>query len=74
MSFGPKNIGATYQVAMNYMFHDYIGDFVEVYIDDIVIKSSSFEAHLAHLGKIFERMYRHQLKLNPLKCAFAVSA
>lgn len=74
MPFGLKNIEETYQLGMNYIFHDYICDFVEVYIDDIVIKSSSFKTHLVHLRKIFKRMHRCQLKLNPLKYAFAVSA
>lgn len=58
---------------MNYTFHDYIGEFVEIYIDDIVIKLPRFEVHLLHLRRMFERMERHQLKLNPLKCAFIVS-
>lgn len=41
VSFGLKNIGATYQRAMNSMFHDFIENFIQVYIDDIFIKSSS---------------------------------
>jgi hypothetical protein len=41
MTFGLKNAGATYQRAMNYIFHDLIGELVEIYIDDIVVKSVS---------------------------------
>jgi hypothetical protein len=41
MTFGLKNVGATYQHAMNYIYHDLIGKLVEIYIDDIVVKSTS---------------------------------
>ena len=41
MTFGLKNAGATYQRAMNYIFHDLIGKLVEIYIDDVVVKSKS---------------------------------
>ena len=41
MLFGLKNTGATYQRAMNTIFHEYIGKFMEVYIDDVVIKFDS---------------------------------
>jgi hypothetical protein len=40
MTFGLKNAGATYQGAMNYIYHDLIGKLVEIYIDDIVVKST----------------------------------
>lgn len=49
MTFGLKNTGATYQRAMNYIFHDLIGLLVEVYIDDVVVKSRSEDVHLADL-------------------------
>ena len=74
MPFGLKNAGATYQRAMNSIFHDFIETFMQVYIDDIVIKSISAEAHLHHLSQSFERMRKHGLKMNPLKCAFFVQA
>jgi hypothetical protein len=41
MTFGLKNVGATYQRAMNYIYHDLIGELVEIYIDDVVVKSTS---------------------------------
>jgi hypothetical protein len=41
MTFGLKNVSATYQRAMNYIYHDLIGKLVEIYIDDIVVKSTS---------------------------------
>jgi hypothetical protein len=74
MTFGLKNAGATYQRAMNLIFHALLGVILEVYIDDIVIKSAGFRDHLVNLRVAFERMRKYQLKMNPLKCAFAVSA
>ena len=44
--FGLKSVGATYQRAMNLIFHDFIGKFMEIYIDDVVIKSDSKQVHL----------------------------
>jgi hypothetical protein len=49
MTFGLKNAGATYQCAMNYIFHDLIGKLVEIYIDDVLVKSASVEGHLEDL-------------------------
>ena len=72
MPFGLKNAGATYQRAMNVIFHDMLGQHMEIYIDDIVVKSKKVTEHVNHLRKSFERMRLHQLKLNPLKCAFGV--
>lgn len=46
---------------------------MEVYIDDIVVKSQDFNNHLLNLEKRFLEMRKHQLKINPLKCAFGVS-
>jgi hypothetical protein len=74
MTFGLKNAGATYQRAMNLIFHDLFGIILEVYIDDIVVKSASLNSHLADLILAFEKMRRYGLKMNPLKCAFGVSA
>ena len=47
---------------------------MEVYIDDVVVKSQDFNTHLKNLEKAFLRMRKHQLKMNPLKCAFGVQA
>jgi hypothetical protein len=54
MTFGLKNAGATYQRAMNYIFHELIGRIVEIYIDDVVIKSLDHESHLADVRKTLE--------------------
>src|SRR5688572_16952001 len=74
MTFGLKNAGATYQRAMNLIFHELLGNTVEVYIDDIVVKSAEFSSHIADLRKAFDKMCRYGLKMNPRKCAFGVSA
>jgi hypothetical protein len=74
MTFGLKNACTTYQRAMNLIFHDLLGAIMEVYIDDIVIKSASFDEHMADLRTALERMVKYGVKMNPLKCAFGVSA
>jgi hypothetical protein len=74
MTFGLKNAGATYQRAMNYIYHDLIGKLVEIYIDDVVVKSTLTGGHLEDLRQVFERTRRFRLKMNPKKCAFGVSA
>jgi hypothetical protein len=74
MTFGLKNAGATYQRAMNYIFHKHISEIVEIYIDDVVVKSRSYEEHLADLRRMLECTRKHGLKMNPNKRAFGVSA
>jgi hypothetical protein len=54
MTFGLKNAGATYQRAMNYIYHDLIGKLVEIYIDDVVVKSTSTGGHMEDLHQVFE--------------------
>jgi len=74
MTFGLKNAGATYQRSMNFIFHEFIDKLVEIYIDDVVVKSVDFIKHLANLRKVLECTRKHGLKMNPNKCAFGVSA
>lgn len=74
MPFGLKKVRATYQHVMSYMFHGFIETFMQVYIYDILVRSSSENGHLDHLRESFERMRKYGLKMNPLKCAFCVSA
>jgi hypothetical protein len=74
MTFGLKNAGTTYQHAMNYIFHDLIGKLVEIYIDDVVVKSASAEGHLGDVRQVLQRTRRFGLKMNPKKCAFGVSS
>jgi hypothetical protein len=74
MTFGLKNPSATYQRAMNYIFHELIGKIVEIYIDDVVIKSLNHDSHLKDVKRTLECTRKHGLKMNPNKCAFGVSA
>jgi hypothetical protein len=62
MTFGLKNVGATYQRAMDLIFHELLRNTVEVYIDDIVVKSTEFSSHIADLRKTFGKMRRYGLK------------
>jgi hypothetical protein len=73
MTFGLKNACAAYQRAMNLIFHVLLGVILEVYIDDIFIKSARLDHHLANLRLALERMRWYGLKMNPLKCAFGES-
>nr|CAN61262.1 hypothetical protein VITISV_005781 [Vitis vinifera] len=73
MSFGLKNAGATYQRLMTKIFKPLVGRTVEVYIDDIVVKSKTREEHVLHLQEVFHLLKKYDMKLNPSKCAFGVS-
>jgi hypothetical protein len=68
-----KNVGATYQRAMNLIFHDLVGVLMEVCINDVVVKSVWFEEHVTNLKLSLERMKKYMLRMNPLKCAFGVT-
>jgi hypothetical protein len=74
MTFGLKKVGATFQRTMNLIFHELLGNTVEVYIDDIVVKSAKFSSHIADLRRAFDKMCRYGLRMNPRKCDFGVSA
>ena len=74
MPFGLKNAGATYQRLVNRMFQKQIGTTMEVYIDDMLVKSTTAELHIAHLSEVFQILRNYNMKLNPAKCAFGVSA
>ncbi|XP_070011122.1 uncharacterized protein [Nicotiana sylvestris] len=72
LSFGLKNAGATYMRAMTTIFHDMIHKEIEVYVDDVIIKSKRAIYHMEDLRKFFNRLRKYNLKLNPAKCAFEV--
>ncbi|KAL0287782.1 UNVERIFIED_CONTAM: Transposon Tf2-12 polyprotein [Sesamum calycinum] len=74
MPFGLKNAGATYQRAMQKIFDDMLHKNVDCYVDDLVVKSRMRQDHLQDLRKVFERLRRYQLKMNPLKCAFSITS
>ena len=74
MPLGLKNAGATYQRLVNKMFQRQIGTTMEVYIDDMLVKLTTAELHIAHLSEAFQILREYNMKLNPAKCAFGVSA
>jgi hypothetical protein len=74
MTFGLKNAGATYQRAMNLIFHDLLRVLMEVYIDDMVVESVWLEEHMTDLKLSLERMKKYGLRMNPWKCAFGVTS
>ena len=74
MPFGLKNVGATYQRLVNQMFSKQIGRNVEVYMDDMLVKSREEENHLDDLEETFNTLRQYSMKLNPTKCAFGVSS
>lgn len=74
MPFGLKNASATYQRLVNCMFSEQLGKTMEVYIDDMLVKSLEEQDHITHLQECFERLNQHNMKLNPVKCRFAVAS
>ena len=74
MPFGLKNTGATYQRLMNRMFAHQIGRNVQVYVDDILIKSIWKSDHLNYLQETFDTLWSYNMKLNLNKCVFGVIA
>ncbi|KAJ0742766.1 putative nucleotidyltransferase, Ribonuclease H [Helianthus annuus] len=74
MPFGLKNAGATYQRLVNMMFKDKLGDTMEVYIDDMVVKSKKAQDHLQDIKGAFDILDKYNMKLNPAKCHFGVGA
>ncbi|KAI5345931.1 hypothetical protein L3X38_013808 [Prunus dulcis] len=74
MPFGLKNAGATYQRLVNKIFAGYIGNIMEVYVDDMLVKSRTAEDHLQNLSIMFGILKNYRMRLNPKKCAFGVSS
>ena len=73
MSFVLKNAGATYQRLGNRMFKEMIGKTMEVYIDDMLVKSFKVADHVAHFEETFGILQKYRTMLNPSKCIFGVS-
>ena len=70
MPFGLKNVRATYQRLVTKMFRPLLGKTMEVYIDDMLIKSKERPDHATHLQQVFDLLKTYGMKLNPVKCAF----
>jgi hypothetical protein len=74
MPFGLKNAGATYQRLVNKMFEKQMGRNVEVYVDEMLVKSVQAPDHVSDLKETFGMIRRYEMKLNLTKCAFGVSS
>ena len=74
MPFGLKNAGSTYQRMMTKIFEPQLGKNVEVYIDDMVVKSKLVSEHLTDVTSIFEILRKHRLCLNASKYSFGVGS
>ncbi|XP_070002380.1 uncharacterized protein [Nicotiana sylvestris] len=72
MSFVLKNAEVTYMRAMTAIFHELMHQEIEVYVDDVIIKSRTQDDHVQDLRKFFEHLCMYDMKLNPSKCAFGV--
>ena len=74
MPFGLKNAGSTYQRMMTRIFESQLGKNIEIYIDDMVVKSKMVSEHLGDLGAIFKILRKYKLRLNASKCSFGVGS
>lgn len=74
MTFELINAGATYQRMMNHVFTKQLGKNMEVYVDDMIVKSMSVRGHLDNLDEYFQTVRHYDLKLNPTKCIFGLGS
>ena len=74
MPFGLKSAGSTYQRMMMRMFESLLGKNIEIYIDDMVVKSKMVSEHLGDLQVVFEILRSYKLRLNASKCSFGVGS
>lgn len=74
MSFGLKNVGATYQYLVNIIFSKQIGKTMEVYIDDMFVKGKVAKDHEQYTAEMFEILRKYKMKLNSIKCDFRVDS
>src|SRR5206468_5567330 len=70
MPFGLRNAPGTFQRLMDKVLKDHIGDFVEVYVDDIMIYSKSLEDHIIHIEKVLRKLRDYNLVIKLKKCRF----
>jgi len=74
MPFDLKNAGSTYERMMTKMFESRLGKNIEVYIDDMVVKSKVVSEHVGDLRDIFKILRKHKLCLNASKCSFGIGS
>ena len=73
MSFGLKNASTTYQRLMNKMFAHQVGRNVQVYVDEMLVKSQREDNHLDDLWETFNTLRSYNMKINPSKCVFGIT-
>ena len=74
MPFGLKNIGVTFQQMVNKVYEEQIGRTMEVYADNMLVKSLRCVNHLQHLSEVFDRLQKYKVRLNPEKCTFCMAS
>ena len=74
MPFRLKNAASTYQRMMTRMFEPQLGTNIEVYIDDMVVKSTVVSKHMGDLSNIFGILRKHKLHFNASKCSFGIGS
>ena len=71
MPFGLKNLGVTYQQLVNKVSEDLIKKNTEVYVNDVIITSTTYEGHHTNLHETFLVLSKYGMKLDPKKCFFS---
>ena len=74
MPIGLKNARATYQRLVNRMFSHQIGRNVEIYVDDMLVKSKDEANHLVDFKETFDTLRKYNMKLSPAKCVSAIAS
>ena len=74
MSFGLRNAGATFQRLMQKTFDPQISRNLEVYVNDIIVKSFKADDHIHDLAETFANLSKNNIKLNPEKCVFCMQS
>ncbi|KAK4404277.1 Retrovirus-related Pol polyprotein from transposon.6 [Sesamum angolense] len=69
-----NHVGVTYQHLVDLMFREEFGRNMEVYVDDMLVKSRQMDQHLAGLTEMFNTLRKYHMKLNPAKCAFGLQS
>lgn len=72
MPFDLKNVGATYQRLMDIVFSHKIGCNLEVYVDDMIVKTNDGRNHDKYLEDVLQPVRKYDMCLNPAKCSFKV--
>nr|GEX31969.1 reverse transcriptase domain-containing protein [Tanacetum cinerariifolium] len=73
MPFGLKNASATYQRLMDKAFESQMGRNIEVYVDDLVVKSHTEAKMVRDIEETFQTLRKINMKLNPKKCSFGLA-